>query len=33
MIGLVLVVAAIFCAIFAPYIAPYDPGAASLGNA
>lgn len=32
MLGLLLVVAAVFCAIFAPYIAPYDPGAASLGH-
>jgi len=31
-IGLLLVVTTILCAIFAPYIAPHDPGAASLGH-
>ncbi|MGE7112602.1 ABC transporter permease [Lysinibacillus sp. NPDC047702] len=31
-IGLILVLASVLCAIFAPYIAPYDPGAASLGH-
>ncbi|MGG2054186.1 ABC transporter permease [Lysinibacillus pakistanensis] len=31
-IGLLLVLASVLCAIFAPYIAPYDPGAASLGH-
>ncbi|EFI69974.1 ABC transporter permease [Lysinibacillus capsici] len=31
-IGLLLVVTTVLCAIFAPYIAPYDPGAASLGH-
>ncbi|MDM5350534.1 ABC transporter permease [Lysinibacillus sphaericus] len=31
-IGLLLVVTTILCAIFAPYIVPYDPGAASLGH-
>lgn len=31
-IGLILVCSALLCAIFAPYIAPYDPGAASLGH-
>ncbi len=31
-IGLLLVVTTILCAIFAPYIAPYDPGTASLGH-
>lgn len=31
-IGLLLVVTTILCAIFAPYIALYDPGAASLGH-
>ena len=31
-IGLLLVVTTILCAIFAPYIAPNDPGAASLGH-
>lgn len=31
-IGLLLVVTTILCAIFAPYIAPHDPGATSLGH-
>ena len=31
-IGLLLVVTTILCAIFAPYIAPHDPRAASLGH-
>lgn len=31
-IGLILVFSSIICAIFAPSIAPYDPGAASLGH-